>query len=70
LRVTSIRDVATCNRADELACTVEHASAPETPPIVVVDNALREGTRAMDAACFPAYPVVGRAAVQAPGPGA
>jgi GT2 family glycosyltransferase len=52
--------ILTHNRAGELARTLERAEAlPEKPPLIVVDNASRDGTAAMVAARFPRATLIG-----------
>lgn len=54
--------VATRNRADSLAASLEHLTAlPERPPIVVVDNGSTDRTRAMVAERFPEVRVLAHA---------
>ncbi|GHJ32872.1 glycosyl transferase [Streptomyces hygroscopicus subsp. sporocinereus] len=53
--------VATRDRAERLATTLEHLTAlPERPPVVVVDNDSTDHTRAMVAERFPQVRVLGQ----------
>lgn len=51
--------VLTCNRADELATTLEHLLVlPENPPIVVADNGSSDGTVALVRKRFPTVRII------------